>query len=212
MRVAGLAGGSTRNHPRYERMDGVDRAAEVHAEGEVPILIGRLMRGAHEVDAGVTAQNSTCPSSLLDAVLPQKSMRPGLSRSSGTASTRAPVAPVRRPPLLTVSARLSAIATRMPAATKASRDSKADAAGGTGDERDPVVERDPSAVSPRYIGGGGIDYNRRARIFNEPFRCGALKPMARRASGCAQTQNPGTRRRAKSRTPAFSSRRNACSA
>src|SRR5262245_16340038 len=57
-----------RNHSWYDRMNRVDGPTQIHAEGEVPVLPGRLVGRADEIHAGVAAENRNGPELPLDAV------------------------------------------------------------------------------------------------------------------------------------------------
>ena len=49
--------GFSRNHSWYERMNCVDRPAQIHTEGKVPVLPGRLVGRADEIHAGVATKD-----------------------------------------------------------------------------------------------------------------------------------------------------------
>ncbi len=46
-----------RDHPRHEGAHAVDGAAQIHAQAEIPIVIGRILRRPAEVDAGIAADD-----------------------------------------------------------------------------------------------------------------------------------------------------------
>ena len=107
---------AVRLDPGHERDDAVDDAAEVDAEHPVPVLVRRVGDVVEEVDPGVVAEDVDVAEHPLRLVGRARERRRGRSRPGWIAWTSPPSSAVASSRW---SARMSAIATCMPAARKA---------------------------------------------------------------------------------------------